>query len=85
MDDVRDEPKNRRGDHLRLVTERAEAGAVDPGALDSRTPRPRTIGRLIAQTAMLAEGAVAKKRGDEPRPAGPPRSGLSGRLLRHLR
>jgi hypothetical protein len=80
---VRDDSKTRSTDHLRLVTDTVEAGAVDPGALDSRTPRPRTIGRLIAQTAMIAEGAVSKRR--DARPQGTPRSGLSERLLRHLR
>ena len=74
----------RRRDHLRLVTEPAEAGAVDPGALRPDTPRPRSIGRLIAQTAQLADSAVTRRREQRDTDT-EPRGGVGGRLLRRLR
>lgn len=89
MSDSRDttttsEDQPRRRDHLRLVTEPAEAGAVDPGALRPDTPRPRSIGRLIAQTAQLADSAVTRKR-DQRETTEPRGGGVGGRLLRRLR
>ncbi len=77
-DSTRDTPpaeETRRRDHLRLVAEPVvEAGAVP-------APRPRTIGRLIAQTALIADSAISRRRA-EPEDA---RSGMAGRLFGRFR
>jgi hypothetical protein len=67
----------RRRDHLRLVTELPSAEAETAAAI-----RPRTIGRLIAQTALIADSAVMRRR--EERTEHEAR-GLTGRLLGRFR
>ena len=67
----------RRRDHLRLVTEPPSVEAETAAAV-----RPRTIGRLIAQTAMIADTAVMRR--SEERGADASR-GLAGRLLHRFR
>lgn len=59
---MKDDPKSRDGqarsrDHLTLVPaiETLEAAVAHAG-------RPRTIGRLIAQTALIAESTVQRRR-----------------------
>jgi hypothetical protein len=52
-----DEPRRR--DHLSVVTEPAPAAGAPPA-------RPRTIGRVIAQTALLADSAMTRRRADPP-------------------
>lgn len=51
-----DEPRRR--DHLRLVAEPVLAAGTVPA------PRPRSIGRLIAQTALIADSAVSRRRSE---------------------
>jgi hypothetical protein len=72
-----DEPRRR--DHLSLVVEAPIALA--PGELPVPAQRPRTIGRLIAQTALIADSAVNRRRLDE---HGDGR-GMAGRLLGRFR
>ncbi|MCZ4497380.1 MAG: hypothetical protein JWM25_1965 [Thermoleophilia bacterium] len=79
-----DSPERRR-DHLRLVTAApipAMAGAPVLGA--TAVPRPRTIGRLIAQTALIADSAVTRKRMDRDLPGNGER-GIAGKLLGKFR
>lgn len=64
----------RRRDHLRLVVE----PVTEPGAAPA--PRPRTIGRLIAQTALIADSAVTR-RSLEPED----QRGMAGRLFGRFR
>lgn len=71
---------SRRRDHLRLVTE----ATVDSIGLAATAPRPRTIGRLIAQTALIADSAVTRRRAEPALPAGE-RGGMAGRLLGRFR
>jgi hypothetical protein len=52
-----DEPRRR--DHLSVVSE----PAVVEGAMPAR---PRTIGRVIAQTALIADSAVTRRRATPP-------------------
>ena len=60
-----DAPERRRN-HLRLVTEEPTLEAEVAASV-----RPRTIGRLIAQTAMIAETAALRRREQrEPQPRG---------------
>jgi hypothetical protein len=66
----------RRRDHLRLVTEEPTLDAEIAAAI-----RPRTIGRLIAQTALIAETASMRRR--EERAAQP--LGIAGRLMGRFR
>ena len=52
-----DEPRRR--DHLSVVT--------DPPLPEGAAPvRPRTIGRVIAQTALLADSAMTRRRAEPP-------------------
>jgi hypothetical protein len=67
-----DEPRRR--DHLRLVAEPVAVAGAAPA------PRPRTIGRLIAQTALIADSAVSRRRME---PAD--RGGMGGRLFGRFR
>lgn len=56
MDESPAPDETRRRDHLRVVSEPATAeGVVAPA-------RPRTIGRVIAQTALIADGAMSRRR-----------------------
>lgn len=73
---TRDTPRTR--DHLRLVTEpeTVEAAVAAAG-------RPRTIGRLIAQTALIAESTVNRRRDHEAAGHGP--RGIGERLLGRFR
>lgn len=84
MDDAPAERPVNRG-HIRLVTAEAEAGAVDPGALHPERARPRSIGRLIAQTAQLAESAVTRRSEVQRRTRPTGSHGIGGRILRRLR
>ncbi len=69
-----DEPRRR--DHLRLVAEPVVAVGAAPA------PRPRSIGRLIAQTALIADSAVTRRRiSQEDARSG----GMAGRLLGRFR
>ena len=52
-DDSSDEPRRR--DHLRVV-------ADPPVAAGGPPPRPRSIGRVIAQTALIADSAVTRRK-----------------------
>ena len=60
-----DEPRDheadtaRRADHLRVVTVPVAPASALPA-------RPRSIGRVIAQTALIADGAVARRRAQPP-------------------
>ena len=45
---------------LRLVTE-ADVAGLPPATTNDGRPRPRTIGRLIAQAAMLADSASERE------------------------
>lgn len=64
MSDLEDEPRTkpddeaRRRDHLRVVEAPARHGAVEGGGA---VARPRTIGRLIAQTALIADSAASRR------------------------
>ena len=60
------ETPTRRRDHLRLVTEQPSVEAEVAASV-----RPRTIGRLIAQTALIAETAAMRRK--EQRETPPPR------------
>lgn len=73
--DTTTEAPTRRRDHLRVV----EDVPVDLHA--GPPPRPRTIGRLIAQTALIADSAVTRRRLEEP----DARAGMAGRLLGRFR
>jgi hypothetical protein len=66
----------RRRDHLRLVTEQPSVEAEVAAAI-----RPRTIGRLIAQTALIAETATMRRREEK---AVAQRGGI-GRLMGRFR
>jgi hypothetical protein len=66
--------ETRRRDHLRLVEEPVVAAGTAPA------PRPRSIGRLIAQTALIADSAVTRRRLDVPETRG-----MTGRLLGRFR
>lgn len=73
-------PEPRR--HLHVVAEPApvaDAGAID--AMRAPAARPRTIGRLIATTALIADSAVTRRRLDEDMP----QRGMAGRLLGRFR
>jgi hypothetical protein len=49
-------------DHLQLVTsEPARPAPYVPGQAPSVPAPPTTIGRLIARTALLADGAIARR------------------------
>lgn len=63
--------------HLRLVVD----GPVDVTAPPAA--RPRTIGRVIAQTALIADSAVTRRRMDSSLPE--PGRGMAGRLLGRFR
>lgn len=53
----------RRRDHLSVVTE--------PEMIPASTPvRARTIGRVIAQTALLADSAMTRRRAEPPEARG---------------
>ncbi|MBC7460495.1 MAG: hypothetical protein H7287_03965 [Thermoleophilia bacterium] len=71
-----DDDAPRRRDHLRLVTEQPSAEAELAAAM-----RPRSIGRLIAQTALIAETAAMRRREQR---AEPQRGGI-GRLMGRFR
>ena len=77
-DRTSDEPRRR--DHLSVVT---DGPALAPGEVPTHEMRPKTIGRLIAQTALIADSAVARRREE------PQRSerggGMAGRLLGRFR
>lgn len=60
---------------LRLVPEPADSGV-------GGAARPRTIGRLIAQTALIADSAVTRRRVADTLPTYP---GRGGRLLGRFR
>jgi hypothetical protein len=62
----------RRRDHLSVVTEPEMIPA-------SAAARPRTIGRVIAQTALLADSALHRRRAETPETRG------MGRLLGRFR
>lgn len=66
--------ETRRRDHLRLVAEPELAVGAVPA------PRPRSIGRLIAQTALIADSAVSRRKLDVP-----VARGMTGRLLGRFR
>jgi len=68
----------RRRDHLRLVAE----PALPPGNPPAPAPRPRSIGRLIAQTALIADSAVTRRRVSDTLPES---RGVAGRLLGRFR
>jgi hypothetical protein len=71
-----DELARRRRQHLRLLPEAATSIGVVPA------PRARSIGRLIAQTALIAESALTRREFD---PAlGGPRT-AAGRFLGRFR
>jgi hypothetical protein len=55
--------------------------ALAPGELPTPAQRPRTIGRLIAQTALIADSAVNRRRLDEHADG----RGVAGRLLGRFR
>jgi hypothetical protein len=65
---------SRRRDHLRLVAEPVVAVGAAPA------PRPRSIGRLIAQTALIADTAVSRRRAELP-----DSRGVTGRLFGRFR
>ncbi|MCW2925679.1 MAG: hypothetical protein JWM98_3083 [Thermoleophilia bacterium] len=75
MDD--ETPTERLRPNLRLVREPVHdpAAAVPP-------PRPRSIGRLIAQTALIADSAVNRRESHDVMPEG---RGMAGRLLGRFR
>jgi len=77
MSNDRNERSERRRDHLSVVAD------TTPRAVPDRhgSARPRTIGRLIAQTALIADSAVSRRESDVE--AGGPRR--SGRLLGRFR
>lgn len=64
-------------DHLRLVAADPVVPGVPPAA------RPRTIGRVIAQTALIADSAVTRRRMEDHLPDG--NRGMAGRLLGRFR
>ena len=64
---------------LRVVRDDAGSASRGPGAAPP-APRPRTIGRLIAQTALIADSAVARRSEADLQPRG-----VSGRLLGRFR
>ncbi|MCW2920245.1 MAG: hypothetical protein JWL76_119 [Thermoleophilia bacterium] len=64
----------RRRDHLSLVAEPVLAAGAVPA------PRPRSIGRLIAQTALIADSAVSRRRAELPETRG-----MTGRLFGRFR
>lgn len=55
-DTADDTSQARRADHLRVVTGPQSAAAAGP----------RSIGRVIAQTALIADSAVARRRATPP-------------------
>jgi hypothetical protein len=63
-------------DHLQLVRDEP----IDPGTPPAA--RPRTIGRVIAQTALIADSAITRRRMDGGVPEG---RGVAGRLLGRFR
>lgn len=63
-------------DHLRLVLDEPVDPRVPPAA------RPRTIGRVIAQTALIADSAVTRRRMED---RSPESRGVAGRLLGRFR
>jgi hypothetical protein len=76
MDDSPRSPERDRS-HLRLVAE----PTIEPGAPASA--RPRTIGRVIAQTALIADSAMTRRRLSDDAP-GAGRS-VAGRFLGRFR
>lgn len=75
-DDLRTDDARRR-EHLRLVADEPIPAGVPPAA------RPRTIGRVIAQTALIADSAVTRRRMEDHLPdIG---RGMAGRLLGRFR
>lgn len=75
-DDLRRDDAPRR-DHLRLVSSDPVPVGVPPAA------RPRTIGRVIAQTALIADSAVTRRRMEDRLPD--QGRGMTGRLLGRFR
>ena len=69
---------SRRRDHLSLVVDAPTPIIASPAA------RPRTIGRVIAQTALIADSAVTRRRVDDRLPDAGGR-GMAGRLLNRFR
>jgi hypothetical protein len=66
-----------RRDHLSLVRDAPVDASVPPAA------RPRTIGRVIAQTALIADSAITRRRMDDQLPEHG--RGVAGRLLGRFR
>lgn len=75
-DDLRTDPTTRR-DHLRLVAVEPAPPGIPPAA------RPRTIGRVIAQTALIADSAVTRRHMADHLPD--PSRGMTGRLFGRFR
>ena len=75
-EDARTNARSR--DHLRLVPTEALPVGTPPAA------RPRTIGRIIAQTALIADSALTRRRMDSDRSPNLGR-GVAGRLLGRFR
>ncbi len=75
-DDAR--PNARSRDHLRLVPSEALPVGTPPAA------RPRTIGRVIAQTALIADSALTRRRMEDDRTPNLGR-GVANRLLGRFR
>ncbi|MCW2950333.1 MAG: hypothetical protein JWN41_1346 [Thermoleophilia bacterium] len=71
-----DSRDGRRRDHLRLVVEQPSLEAEVAAAI-----RPRTIGRLIAQTALIAESATNRRAEERVQP---PR-GIADRFIGRFR
>jgi hypothetical protein len=69
---------SRRRDHLSLVADAQTPSMALP------IERPRTIGRVIAQAALIADSAVTRRRVDERLPDAGGR-GMAGRLLGRFR
>jgi hypothetical protein len=67
----------RRRDHLSLIVDVPTPSDARPAA------RPRTIGRVIAQTALIADSAVTRRRVDDRLPE--MGRGMAGRLLGRFR
>jgi hypothetical protein len=63
-------------DHLHLVREEPIEPGTPPAA------RPRTIGRVIAQTALIADSAITRRRMEGGAAQG---RGVAGRLLGRFR
>ncbi|MCW2956078.1 MAG: hypothetical protein JWO69_947 [Thermoleophilia bacterium] len=85
-DETATKATDRRRDHLRLVTATSMPPMAAPVLGDAAVVRPRTIGRLIAQTAMIADSAVQRRKLErDVRDRGGAERGIAGKLLGRFR